>query len=273
MTDSSIESMGAAKASCEVKANEVVEAVEARFPITDITHVWGYDPNKYNPEHHSGLAADFMLYNKKVSGGIDVAAGNWIAAYLIENEVRLGVRWLLWRQRIWNPAKGGWRDMLDRGNPTNNHMDHVHVLFKDTPYVAPGKKVVAVKPKPPASAIPSVLQKEQKLVVDGKLGETTIRAWQDILGTPEDGKISEPSSMVQALQLFLNRHGFRDAKGRRLVVDGYGLGSNLRKDYGPTHTVEALQRFYRTPVDGVISHPTSALVKAIQAAINKQNGH
>lgn len=80
MTDSSIASMGAAKMSCKAKANEIVEAVEARFaPVTDIVNVWGYDPNPSNEEHHSGLAADFMLYNKGVPGGIDTRAGNWIA--------------------------------------------------------------------------------------------------------------------------------------------------------------------------------------------------
>lgn len=277
MTDESIAFMGAAKASAEAKANEIVEAVEKAFaPSTDITHVWGYDPNKYNEEHHSGLAADFMLYNKSVPGGIDTEAGNWIAAHCIENAKRLGVRWVIFRQRIWNPLKGGWRDMADRGNPTANHMDHVHVLFADTPYVMPGK-VPVFTPAPvadkPASSVPPALQKRPKLKEDGDLGEATIREWQRINGTYVDGVISVPSSLVTAVQLFLNRKGMRGLDGRKLVVDGRGIASNHSRRVGPTNTIAALQRYYGTPVDGVLSEGDSALVRALQRAINRQNGY
>ena len=110
---------------------------------------------------------------------------------------------------------------------------------------------VVTKPKPAPKPVP--------LVVDGKLGPATIRRWQQALGTPVDGVISRPSSLVRVLQQRLNNYGFRGLDGRRLVVDGI---------WGP-NTIAALQRCYRTPVDGRISTP-SALIKAIQRQLNAQ---
>ena len=42
---------------------------------------------------------------------------------------QLGISQVIWRQHIWTVqmAGSGWRSMDDRGSPTANHMDHVHV--------------------------------------------------------------------------------------------------------------------------------------------------
>ena len=58
-----------------------------------------------------------------------VGYGNRMAAWIAANHKQLGVRYIIWRQRIWNVerASEGWRPMSDRGNPTANHYDHLHV--------------------------------------------------------------------------------------------------------------------------------------------------
>ena len=136
-------------------------------------------------------------------------------------------------------------------------------------------RATGAKPKPPASPVPNLPRptRRPKITVDGKLGMQTITEWQIINRTPVDGKISEPSSLVMALQRFLNSRGKRGLNGRPLVVDGLGLQPNLTASYGPTNTVAALQRYYGTPVDGILSKGNSALVRAIQTAINRQNGY
>ena len=49
-------------------------------------------------------------------------------AFLMENRAKLGIEYIIYRQRIWRPATSpGWRGMSDRGGVTANHMDHVHV--------------------------------------------------------------------------------------------------------------------------------------------------
>ncbi len=71
-------------------------------------------------EHASGHAVDIM-----VSG----STGDSIAAWVRSHAAQLGVSEVIWSQRIWTVQRGseGWRPMEDRGSPTANHYDHVHV--------------------------------------------------------------------------------------------------------------------------------------------------
>ena len=70
-------------------------------------------------DHATGAAVDIM---------VDPATGDQIAAFLQKNASELGIHYLIWQQRIWRPAtSSSWRGMSDRGSPTANHMDHVHV--------------------------------------------------------------------------------------------------------------------------------------------------
>ncbi len=69
-------------------------------------------------DHPVGLALDFM------TGGEN---GTALAQYAIQNMGHLGVKYAIWRQQI-NQGRG-WTGMADRGSPTANHMDHVHVSF------------------------------------------------------------------------------------------------------------------------------------------------
>jgi hypothetical protein len=45
------------------------------------------------------------------------------------NARTLGVSYVIWRQRYWpvGRAVGAWSGMEDRGSPTQNHYDHVHI--------------------------------------------------------------------------------------------------------------------------------------------------
>lgn len=91
------------------------------YCLTDATH-----PG----DHPHGLATDFMVE-------LDSKAGREIAEWAMENSDSLGVKYIIWSQRIWNPDIDGskkpwseWRLMKDRGDPTQNHRDHPHISFK-----------------------------------------------------------------------------------------------------------------------------------------------
>lgn len=80
-------------------------------------------------EHPLGLASDFMVapYSE---------AGKEISEWAMENADRLGIKYIIWGQRIWNPSRDGgpkpweqWRRMSDRGSVTENHWDHPHISF------------------------------------------------------------------------------------------------------------------------------------------------
>lgn len=121
-------------------------------------------------------------------------------------------------------------------------------------------------PKPPAVTVPPrppILEGKRLLVIDGNLGEATIRRWQEVMGTPVDGKISEKSSLVEAVQRRL-----KATVDHSLVVDGEG--SSL--DFGvPRKTVEALQRYLRRPITRRLSSENSDTIKALQRRLNE--GH
>lgn len=108
-------------------------------------------------------------------------------------------------------------------------------------------------PKPPTTPKPGDLK------VDGVLGGQTIRLWQHIMKTPVDGKISNPSTLVRAVQTRL-----KATVDHNLVVDGKGIVQDGHR----YRTVGALQRYLKSPVDEVISKPTSQVVRAIQRKLN-----
>ncbi|OLT13880.1 hypothetical protein BJF79_19530 [Actinomadura sp. CNU-125] len=80
-------------------------------------------------DHGSGRACDFM---ESTAGQMPTASatahGDSVARYAVDNAGRLGIKYVIWRQRIWDARSGsGWRQMEDRGGITQNHMDHPHI--------------------------------------------------------------------------------------------------------------------------------------------------
>lgn len=97
-----------------------------------------------------------------------------------------------------------------------------------------------------SKTVAKVLQKVTKaaLAVDGRLGTATIRQWQKVMGTPVDGVISRPSSLVRKVQ------------GR--------VGANQDGYLGP-QTWRAIQRHLGVRPDGI---PGPLTIKALQRRLN-----
>lgn len=98
-------------------ADKVYRAVCANFP--QVKTYGGYRPDG---EHSHGQAVDIMVYG-------DSGTGQQIADWLQAHASELNLYDIIWQQHIWTPVRAseGWRLMPDRGSPTANHMDHVHV--------------------------------------------------------------------------------------------------------------------------------------------------
>ncbi|WP_433223909.1 coiled-coil domain-containing protein [Microtetraspora malaysiensis] len=79
-------------------------------------------------EHPLGRACDFMMSSggSMPSPGMK-ALGDSVAAWVIKNGSKLGVKYVIWQQRIYNLGSPGWRTMSNRGGVTANHYDHVHI--------------------------------------------------------------------------------------------------------------------------------------------------
>lgn len=96
----------------------------------EIRRVGGYRPYDPYPDHPSGRAVDIMMPNG--GKGTDVELGTEIAKYFQDHAEDFGIEYLIWRQRMWiagTPTRS-WVHMSDRGSPTANHMDHVHITVK-----------------------------------------------------------------------------------------------------------------------------------------------
>ncbi len=94
---------------------QVSHMVQKMFGLDDI----GGANGRFDGDHGAGLALDIMTSNP--------AQGDAIAAFVLANKARFGVTYVIWQQR-YNDG-GGWSYMEDRGSPTQNHYDHVHVSF------------------------------------------------------------------------------------------------------------------------------------------------
>lgn len=106
-----------------------------------------------------------------------------------------------------------------------------------------------------------------KIAVDGKWGKETTRALQRALGTPVDGIISRQlrNSVTQALYggtVHFGRGGSPMVRALQKKV-----GAKVDGYLGP-ETVRKLQRYLGTVVDGVISRPSSMMVRELQKRLN-----
>ncbi|MEV0383042.1 hypothetical protein [Nonomuraea sp. NPDC050643] len=77
-------------------------------------------------EHPLGRACDFMMSTGgSMPSAANNALGDRIAEWAIKNKGKLGLKYVIWKQRINHGS--GWRTMSDRGSVTENHYDHVHI--------------------------------------------------------------------------------------------------------------------------------------------------
>jgi hypothetical protein len=109
------------------RMRQVKDEIDRRFgPFISIGC---YRPGTFG-EHPLGRACDFMLS----SGGVmpsasNVQLGYQVAAWAQANASRLGIMYIIYRQKIWDirMASAGWVLMADGGSITANHFDHVHI--------------------------------------------------------------------------------------------------------------------------------------------------
>jgi hypothetical protein len=161
----------------------------------EIWFMWGM--GAAGSEHGTGNALDLMVRN--------AAAGDWIRDYIWRNRERLRLIHVIWEQHITSTVvqPGVRRLMSDRGSVTQNHYDHVHVLFREGTYRAPASAPAptpAPAPAPTPTGVRTLYYREgnvmtgtdvkrlqsglkskfplyaSNLVVDGKFGPATEKA-------------------------------------------------------------------------------------------------
>lgn len=251
--------VGKIKPATRSKAVEIIEAAHAAGH--NIRFVWGLGGG----EHSSGLALDIMIYGE--------AGGDFVRDYVWKHRARLRLRHVLWEQHNTSTVRypGKRRLMEDRGNSTENHYDHCHILFLDAnAYVAPGKSKPITAKKIPGTTLPM-------LKVDGSMGDKTIFALSTIMklrGHKVVPSTSVNTDLVMAIQTELRAAGKTDRNHHPIVVDGKGFGSNAENRYpssGYTRTIQALQIGHgvaRNRANGYFSKDKCSGVARIQSDCN-----
>lgn len=194
MPASALNHMGNVTPNTRRKAEEILAAVEAAGHRINI--IYGYNPAS-KPEHSSGCALDFMVYGNR-------AAGDWIADYVWQHRVRLGLKWVIWYQRIRSTSPGKpstWQPMASRGNSTADHRDHPHLFFDDiyTPLPsatpAPKPQTVTVSPPPQTvtleDPVPEHHETRTDIKTDGK----------DWALAPDKATVVTPRPKAQQIQI------------------------------------------------------------------------
>lgn len=171
------------------------------------------------------------------------------------------LRYIIFNRTIWSASRR-WEAANYTGS--SPHVKHGHLSASYVSALEADRRpwgIADVRPPrvPGEATKPSARPAPLKL--DGKLGPETIKAWQRIMKTPVDGKITDRSTLVSAVQRHLNRQ-----INAGLKVDGDG--DSIRQGGPRTNTQAALQRYLGTARDGVISVPTSAVVVALQRRLN-----
>jgi len=88
-------------------------------------------PGNPTSDHPAGNAVDVMIPDYRSPAG--VAVGDRIAAWLLANRKQLGVKYVVWNERIWSVQRQdeGWRDYCSTGVPcgddSSSHRNHIHV--------------------------------------------------------------------------------------------------------------------------------------------------
>jgi uncharacterized protein YgiM (DUF1202 family) len=109
-----------------LKPNAIKVHRAAMLAFPQITTYYGVRPDPY-PDHPSGHALDLMMPGYPSASAR--ALGFRVAAWARTNARALGINYVIWDQHIWNIQRDaeGWRYMADRGSPTANHKNHVHI--------------------------------------------------------------------------------------------------------------------------------------------------
>ncbi len=103
----------------------VSQAAHALAQMFGLKTVGGWRASDPFPDHPSGLALDLMI-NDIPNGS---ATGQRMADYAAANASALGVKYIIWNRRSWNPQRGTWAPYTG----SNPHTDHVHITFNSTP--------------------------------------------------------------------------------------------------------------------------------------------
>lgn len=250
----------------------LLRLIEYLFPYYKNGGVIGGYRQDPIPDHPSGQALDIMMANDG-RDPTSVNDGHKIAAFLMANSNELGVTYMVWRQNIWYPGRD-WREMDNRGNWTDNHMNHIHVLVNGSfqasdDLVLPKDLRVKLDQMPNGEALRK--QHELRVAVMQKLEEANARL---AAATAVNVRLTDRTSKrAQDLEAARIRVAQAVRESYILGMDSDLLNSSLLLLAGPNvdpTVAMALERTLRSHDEGLNAALTALAAAARELADNER---
>ena len=124
-----------------------------------------------------------------------------------------------------------------------------------------GASITAVPAPAPAPAAPAIPQ----IAVDGVIGAATVRRWQQVMGTTQDGVVSNQINANYRPALKAVNHNQPYGRSQLVKAVQRVLGVTVDGLIGPA-TIKAMQRRLGVTVDGILGVETA---KALQQCLNE----
>lgn len=107
----------------QAAAQRGMRLVGKEFP--EVTEIGGFRSGPNARDHGDGSAIDVSIPDYTSASGI--ALGDKVAARFIDNAGELKVKYVIWRNRIWQ--NGQWSDYGNTGSDNDKHNNHLHISF------------------------------------------------------------------------------------------------------------------------------------------------
>lgn len=266
-------------------AQNLNNIMSALFPMLPAAGGWR-EPDGFN-EHSSGEAVDFM------TGG-NFALGDAMNQFMLQQADALGLQYTIWKQMQWFPD-GRVSAMPDRGDPTQNHMDHVHARVKPGPASAGGIAFPGQNAGAGAQAMmgsyqvdpEAVMRAENAMIAaENSVEEKRLRLRQlEASGTATQLQLLEARNNVTEAEnryreADLNLQQARQGKYKEMdgklkgVAQGLGdIGAALADDFGLSEGLPGMAKWLTTFLANLAFAPMMGQLSAISAANPIQGGH
>lgn len=180
-----------------------------------VSSIGGYRPPDGYNEHSTGRALDVMINDAKT--------GNQVKDFSMANSKNYPVNWTIWDQKMWYPP-GRSSPVPDRGSPTQNHMDHDHIFYKEqsvNPNVVPDNLVTSGFGGVSDVDMLNIIKKKTSEIIDKAL-DPIKQGIGSVVGTPPPEWLSIPSTILD-----LTKNKALDA----VFKFAGGLGDKLESAY------------------------------------------
>ena len=266
-------------------AQNLNNIMSALFPMLPAAGGWR-EPDGFN-EHSKGEAVDFM------TGG-NFALGDSMNQFMLQQAEALGLQYTIWKQMQWFPD-GRVTPMQDRGDPTQNHMDHVHARVLPGQAKAGGIAIPGQNAGAGAQAMMGGYQVDPEAVLRAEMAMQTARenveekrlrlleleakgnaSQRELMAARNDVRQAEDNYRLKELDLAQARQGkYKEMDGKlKGAAQGLGeIGAALADDFGLSEGLPGVAKWLTTFLANLAFAPMMGALSAVSAASPIQGGH